>query len=90
MGKTLIALSILALSGCAEMGQMLAESQQMQQPNQRDYVKQPFTPLQGPTTTQTSAVKSSKDQYQMVAVNTSNGVVYRRCKMLNGKAVYCI
>lgn len=91
MVRLATAVICLSLVGCAEMGQFLTEVNQMQQP-QRNYVTQPFTPLQSPVgqpnTQQTT--QQTSDEYQLVMVNTPTGVVYKRCKMLNGKAAYCI
>ena len=93
MVRSFVALSVLALTGCAEMGQVLAEHQEYQRQNpQRSYIDQPFQPLQSPVQPQTNKTEATSwnDGYQMVAVNTPSGIVYKRCKMLNGKTAHCI
>ena len=48
-------------------------------------------PLVQPTSNQANTRPSAATEtYQTILVNTPNGLVQKRCKMLNGKAVYCI
>lgn len=53
-----------------------------------------FTPLLNnavqPVAQPQVQLQQSRDEYQTVAINTPSGIIYKRCKMLNGKAVYCI
>ena len=78
----------LLLSGCASFLQELANSGiQPEQP--RNYVTNPITLGAPPPVAQPTWGTSSTDQYQTILVNTPNGVVYKRCKVLNGKAVAC-
>ena len=80
---------VFILSGCAEMGQLLRETSefQAQQPPQRNYFTNPYVapPVQ---TTQPSFGNTAGEQYQTIMVNTPQGIVYKRCKVLNG-AVAC-
>ena len=55
----------------------------------RDYVTNPVTLPAAPTTTQPSFGNAPSEQYQTILVNTPNGLVYKRCKVLNGQAVAC-
>ena len=93
--KTLRALAYIVgfifLSGCAEMGQVLREhaAMQAQMPAQRNYFTDPFTPLPGYQPSQAPAASTAGEQYQTIMVNTPQGIVYKRCKVLNGKAVAC-
>ena len=93
-------LSILAcivgltfMSGCAETTQLLREANefQAQQPQQRNYFTNPITmpPLQGTQPNFAPFGATSGEQYQTIMVNTPNGLVYKRCKVLNGQVVAC-
>lgn len=55
-------------------------------PPTRDYVNNPIV---SPTTTQQPAAAQPREEYKTIAVNTPNGLVYKRCKMLNGQVVAC-
>ena len=57
----------------------------------RDYVANPYTLPPAGQTTQPDFTPFGTvgDQYQTILVNTPNGMVYKRCKVLNGKAVAC-
>ena len=74
-----LCLSGTLLTGCYSM------------PEQRDYVANPFYLPQQTQTVQPNftPLGSTGEQYQMIMVNTPNGMVYKRCKVLNGQAVAC-
>lgn len=57
----------------------------------RDYVANPYTLPQAPQTAQPDFTPwgATGEQYQTIMVNTPTGMVYKRCKVLNGKAVAC-
>ena len=89
--RTLVCIvGLVTLSGCAEMGQLLRETSefQAQQPPQRNYFTQPFTPLPGYQPSNPSPANAPQERYQTIMVNTPQGIVYKRCKVLNG-AVAC-
>ena len=74
------------------MGQLMRESQefQAQMPAQRNYITNPYV---GPSTqlVQPNFNRfggSDSEGYQTIMVNTPQGFVYKRCKVLNG-AVAC-
>lgn len=79
--------SLALLTGCAGLAQALQEANAMQ--SGRNYVTNPVTLPPAPTTTQPSFGTSPSEQYQTILVNTPNGLVYKRCKVLNGQAVAC-
>lgn len=84
--------TLAALSGCAEMGQLMRETQefQAQMPAQRNYLTNPYvgpsTQMVQPNFNRFSATES--EGYRTIMVNTPQGIVYKRCKLLNG-AVAC-
>ena len=54
--------------------------------------QQPNYPVYQPSTVQTAPAAwgpQAGEQYQTIMVNTPNGVVAKRCKVLNGQAVAC-
>lgn len=55
-------------------------------PPTRDYINNPIV---SPTTTQQPVAAQPREEYKTIAVNTPNGLVYKRCKMLNGRVVAC-
>lgn len=83
---------LTALSGCAEMGQLLRETQEFQSqvPAQRNYLTNPYvgpsTQLVQPNFNTFSA--SDSEGFRTIMVNTPQGIVYKRCKVFNG-AVAC-
>ena len=83
---------LTALSGCAEMGQLMRETQefQAQMPAQRNYLTNPYV---GPSTQMVQPnfnrfSDPDSEGYRTIMVNTPQGIVYKRCKVLNG-AVAC-
>lgn len=94
---TLIA-GISVLTGCAGFGQAWREhaeadarlnpQAQTQAPPARNYFTDPILVPQ-PTSVQPSFGGNAGEQYQTIMVNTPQGIVYKRCRMLNGKAVAC-
>jgi hypothetical protein len=54
----------------------------------RDYTTNPVT-LPAPTQTVQPTFGTTGEEYQTIAVNTPQGLVYKRCKVLNGKVVAC-
>lgn len=53
------------------------------------YTTNPYTPTQIPQTVQPSFGNTGGEQYQTIMVNTPNGIVHKRCKVLNGQVVAC-
>lgn len=54
---------------------------------QRNYTTHPIT---APAPSVQPNIQSTNDQeYRTVMVNTPNGIVYKRCKVLNGQNVAC-
>jgi uncharacterized lipoprotein len=104
--KTIITLlAIIGLSGCSSLpycGTPEAEGQRYcseslgstvanfnaTYPNAFSSAPRPAAVL--PAAPSQATGKPKPDSYQTILVNTPNGLVQKRCKMLNGKAVYCI
>lgn len=84
-------LATVILSGCGstpeQWNQAFKEANDMNA-GQRNYSTHPITaPTPG---AQPSNQPNSNDQeYKTVMVNTPNGLVYKRCKVLNGQNVAC-
>lgn len=79
---------LAALSGCAEMGQLIRESQefQTQMPAQRNYLTNPYV---GPSTQMVQPnfnrfSDPDSEGYRTIMVNTPQGIVYKRCTVRNG------
>lgn len=92
LGTLACFVTLATLSGCAEMGQLLIETQefQSQMPATRNYLTNPYV---GPSTQMVQPnfnTFSAPDSggYRTIMVNTPQGIVYKRCKLLNG-AVAC-
>lgn len=84
---TLLCLSAVAfLTGCAGLAQALSDASQMQ--TGRNYATNPVTLPPAPTT-QPTWNNNQGEEYQTILVNTPTGMVYKRCKVLNGNAVAC-
>ena len=66
----------------------LANSNVTPQPS-RNYLTNPVTLPPAPVNTQPNLGASPVDEYRTILVNTPNGLVYKRCRMLNGQAVAC-
>ena len=89
---------LTALTGCAGMGDAWREHAaaearlQTQTPPPRNYFTDPFTPLPvaQPQSAQPSWGTPAGEHYQTIMVNTPQGIVYKRCKVLNGRVAYCI
>ncbi len=56
------------------------------QPAPRNYFTNPYV---GPAVSQTAQPYAAPEQYQTIMVNTPQGIVYKRCKVLNGQVVAC-
>lgn len=54
----------------------------------RDYINDPIVYQPMPTGGVYGAPQ--QDQYQTIAINTPSGIVYKRCKVLNGQIVHCL
>ena len=88
---------IILLTGCAGFGDVWREHAaaeallQTQMPPARNYITNPFTPLTvaQPQAAQPSWGTPAGEQYQTIMVNTPQGIVYKRCKVLNGQVVAC-
>lgn len=105
MGKTLTIASLILLSGCSSLpmcgtpeavGKTCSHGfwgtfadPGVDLTPQRNYVTNPITsyPVQS---TQPTFGESSGERYEMILVNTPNGYVMKRCKMLNGQAAVCL
>jgi hypothetical protein len=96
--KILIFPIVAALAGCSSapmcgspeaVGAPVCSGWMSPPPPQRDYVANPiYTP--SPIQTAPSAWGAqSGEQYQLIMVNTPNGLVQKRCKVLNGQVVAC-
>ena len=76
--KTLYAMIAVALTGCVT------------QPT-RDYIADPIIAPVYPSTQPNFQPFGSQDTgYQLIMVNTPNGLVQKRCKVLNGQVVHCL
>lgn len=66
---------------------MLSDANAMSPP-QRNYITNPYTapPVQS---VQPNFGNTANEQYQTIMVNTPQGIVYKRCKVLNGQVVAC-
>lgn len=73
------ACGILALTGCVTTGG-------------RDYVANPFYLPPAPQTTQPNfqPFGSQTNGYELILINTPNGLVQKRCKMVNGQVAHCL
>ncbi len=87
-------ISTILLAGCGTTGeqwnQMFQEANSMNA-GQRNYVTHPITasaPSQG-VQPNLQPFGASGEEYQTVMVNTPNGIVYKRCKVVNGQNVAC-
>ena len=83
----------LTLSGCGspitpqQWQQTLREANEISGP-QRNYVTNPYTLPRAPQMSQPD-FGADGSEYRTVMVNTPNGIVYKRCKVLNGQVVAC-
>ncbi len=81
---------LLILTGCGTTGeqwaQTLKEANDMNA-GQRNYITHPIT-APAPAT-QPSNQQANDQEYRTVMVNTPNGLVYKRCKVLNNQNVAC-
>ena len=83
------------LAGCGttseQWQQLLSEANNMNA-GQRNYFTNPITV---PTPSQSIQPNlqpfggASVEEYKTIMVNTPNGIVYKRCKVLNGQNVAC-
>lgn len=85
---------IIALTGCGttpeQWNQMLQQANDMNA-GQRNYFTNPITPPAPLQSTQPNFQpfgSTNENEYRNIMVNTPNGIVYKRCKVLNG-AVAC-
>lgn len=92
LGTLACFVTLAALSGCAEMGQLMRDTQefQAQMPAQRNYLTNPYvgpsTQMVQPNFNRFGAPDS--EGYRTIMVNTPQGLVLKHCKVLNG-AVAC-
>jgi hypothetical protein len=96
MKTFILLLAIIGLSGCASFNQAMHEAaamgmqtQPIPQPPPVNYADPAVWGNNRPSQ-QTNSQNTSQGSYQLIMVNTPNGLVQKRCKMLNGKAVHCI
>ena len=92
--KTLIAFSLTLLTGCAGFNEAWREHAaiEAQWATPIATPSQPyFTPMNvpQPSSLQPNFGNTAAEQYQTIMVNTPQGMVYKRCKVLNGKVVAC-
>ena len=66
----------------------LADSGIQPQPS-RNYTTNPITLQPAPQMLQPNFKLQPGEQYQTITMNTPNGLVYKRCKVLNGQVVAC-
>lgn len=59
------------------------------QPPPRNYITNPITLPTSQQTVQPNFGNTGGEQYQTIMVNTPNGYVYKRCKVLKGQVVAC-
>jgi hypothetical protein len=78
--------AVLALSACADLGQLLIESGATYDPGRTYTTPQITLP---PTQRTQPAPTAGREEYRTVLVNTPSGMVYKRCKVLNDQVVAC-
>lgn len=87
---------IFALAGCGttpEQWQGMLQQANEMNAGQRNYLTNPITPPAPLPSTQPNFKpfgSTSENEYKTIMVNTPNGYVYKRCKMLNGQVVTCL
>ena len=86
---------IIVLAGCGstpeQWRQMLQEANDMNA-GQRNYFTNPVTvpaPSQSPQPNFRPFGSTTEHEYKTIMVNTPNGIVYKRCKVLNGQVTAC-
>ena len=86
---------IIVLAGCGttpeQWKQMLQEANDMNA-GQRNYFTNPITPpapLQSIQPNFQPFGGTNEHEYRTIMVNTPNGIVYKRCKVLNGQVTAC-
>ncbi len=75
------------LGGCAGLAEGFASIDPAVFQQQRDYIT---NPMYMPTPSATVQSYSQPDQYQNIMISTPNGIVNKRCKVINGNAAYCM
>ena len=97
MRTAILFASVTLLSGCAGMGDAWREHQAIESrlgnpsqqiPPARNYITDPI-PVPQPSSMQPSFSGTPGESYQTIMVNTPQGIVYKRCKLLNGQVVAC-
>lgn len=88
-------ISTILLVGCGttpEQWVQLLQDANGTNTGQRNYVTHPITapaPSQGVQPNLQPFGGTGGEEYKTVMVNTPNGIVYKRCKVLNGQNVAC-